>query len=351
MTATAALPSSMQAMAMDGFDGPEAIRRRSLPMPAPGAGEMLVRMAAVGVNPADWKACVGFLPFLPQGFLPLVPGFDGAGTVVALGEGVDAFAPGDRIAFMSGLPLGRGGTWSDYAIAPAAHAVRLPESLSFAAAATIPVAGISAREALLTQGKARAGERILVNGGSGGTGLFAIQIARAAGAMVAATAGPDNQALLRSAGVDCAIDYRGEPVSDRLAQWAPEGVDLILDTVGQGSLCDPASLIRPGGRFVAIETMLPQEALPDAGSFAARGITAIRASANFNRLKEHLAALVAAVDDGAITPPPLDILPLAEAAAALARVRDGHVRGKIVLAVDPNLDRAAMAPATCKDLV
>ena len=153
MTGAPALPSTMQAMAMDGFTGPQAIRARDLPTPAPGPGEALIRIAAVGVNPADWKACAGFLPFLPDSFLPLVPGFDGTGTVVALGEGVSALQVGERVAFLSSLPLGRGGTWGDYAICLAAQAVPLPDNLSFAEAATIPVPGISAREALLVQGK------------------------------------------------------------------------------------------------------------------------------------------------------------------------------------------------------
>jgi NADPH:quinone reductase-like Zn-dependent oxidoreductase len=344
----APLPATMQAMALAGFDGPDSLRAMTLPVPVPQPGEVLVRVAAVGVNPADWKACAGHLPFLPESFLPLAPGFDGTGTVVALGEGVDSLALGDRVAFMSSIPLGRGGTWSSHAICAAAFAVRLPDSLSFAAAATIPVAGISPREAL-DQGGLAAGETVLVNGGSGGTGSWAIQIARAAGARVAATAGPANQDLLRDLGVDCAIDYRSEDIAARIAQWAPGGVDLVLDTVGQGSLADPAALIREGGRYVAIETMLPDEALPDPARFAARAITAIRASASFPRLGEHLAALVAAVANGTMRVPPFEVLPLAQAATALARVRDGHVRGKLVLAVDPKLTLAPAATPQTKD--
>jgi NADPH:quinone reductase-like Zn-dependent oxidoreductase len=336
----------MQAMAMDGFTGPQAIRPRALHVPMPGPGEALVRIAAAGVNPADWKACAGFLPFLPDSFLPLAPGFDGAGTVVALGEGVEDLGVGDRVAFMSALPLGRGGTWGDYAICLAGQAVALPENLSFAEAATIPVPGISAREALLTQGQLQPGERVLINGGSGGTGIWAIQIAREAGAEVAATAGPTNQDLLRALGVHCQIDYRHENVAQKVAEWAPDGVDLLLDTVGQGSIADPAALIRPGGRYVAIETMLPDEALPDTASFAAKGIAAIRASASFESTPAHLAALLAAIGDARMTPPPIETLPLSEAAAAMARVREGHVRGKIVLVTD---HQAASAAPTMKD--
>ncbi|ANI79761.1 NADP-dependent oxidoreductase [Sphingobium sp. EP60837] len=346
MTGDRAPSSPMQAMAMDSFAGPQAIRARALPVPVPGPGEALVQIAAVGVNPADWKACAGFLPFLPQAFLPLIPGFDGAGTVVATGEGVEGLEPGARVGFMSALPLGRGGTWGDYAICLAAQAVALPDSLSFVEAATIPVPGISAREALLAQGQLQPCERVLINGGSGGTGLWAIQIARECGAQIAATAGPANQDLLTSLGVACPIDYRQEDVAQKVASWAPGGVDLLLDTVGQGSLADPAALIRPGGRYVAIETMLPNEALPDADSFAAKGIRAIRASASFESAPAHLAALVAATAQGRMTPPPLETLPLSEAAAAMARVREGHVRGKIILVTD---HQAASTAATMKD--
>jgi NADPH:quinone reductase-like Zn-dependent oxidoreductase len=268
--------------------------------------------------------------------------------VVALGEGVDSLAVGDRVTFMSSIPLGRGGTWSEYAVCAAAFAVRLPQAMSFAEAATIPVPGISPREALFL-GELAPGETVLVNGGSGGTGVWAIQIARAAGARVAATAGPSNQDLLRALGVDCAIDYRNENVAARLAAWAPGGVDLLLDTVGQGSLADPAALIRHGGRYVAIETMLPGETLPDPAAFAAKGISAIRASASFERMGEHLTALVAAVADGTMTVPPFETLSLAEAATALARVRDGHVRGKLVLPVDEQLEPAPAAAILTKD--
>ena len=188
---------------------------------------------------------------------------------------------------------------------------------------------------------------MLINGGSGGTGLWAIQIARELGARVAATAGPANQDLLTTLGVECPIDYRNEDVARKIAEWAPKGVDLLLDTVGQGSLADPAALIRRGGRHVAIETMLPDEALPDADKFAAKGITAIRASASFESARGHLAALVTAIGDKRMTPPPIETLPLAQAAAAMARVREGHVRGKIILA--PDNHQAAEAAATMKD--
>lgn len=348
MTGVTALPATMRAMAVSAFGSPEAIQPCVLPVPSPGPGELLVRVAAVGVNPADWKACTGWLPFLSDQS-PLVPGFDGTGMVAALGEGVTGFALGDRIAFMSSVALGRGGSWADYAVCRADHAVCLPDTLSFADAAAIPVPGISSREALLTRGGVTAGERVLVNGGAGGTGIFAVQLAREAGARVAATAGPANQELLRQLGVECPIDYRGEDVAARLRDWAPDGVDLLLDTVGQGSLPDPAALIRPGGRYVAIETMIPDERLPDPDGFAAKGISALRASADFARLGTHLAALVAGVAQGTIRVPPLTAMPAAMAGEAMARVRDGTARRKLVLTLDDETDRAIPAREKIED--
>lgn len=340
MTAPTSLPRQMRAVAIDRFGHPGEASCHMIDLPQPGPGELLVRVGAVGVNPADWKALMGWLPFVGD-IMPLVTGFDGAGQVVAVGEGAGGFAPGARIGFMSSVALGRGGSFAEYAVCLAAHCAPVPASVSLAQAATVPVAGISAREALLSQGGLAAGQRVLVNGGSGGTGLWAVQIAKAAGASVAATAGTANQALLEAYGVDCAIDYRRDDIAARIGDYAPDGVDLLLDTVGQGSLADPAALIRPGGRYIAIETMLPDETLPDPESFAQAGIAAMRASASWERLGEHLAALYAAMGQGLMRALPFEELPASRAGEALERVRAGHVSGKLVLSLKDDADWSA----------
>ena len=326
----------MQAVLIDDFKGPEAAYVGSLAAPVLQEDQLLVRIAAAGVNPADWKACAGWLPFLSQGF-PLVPGFDGAGTVIACGSSTSGFVPGDRIAFMSAIALGAQGSWAEEAVCTAAHAAKIPDALSFEVAAAVPVAGISAREAL-TQAVVKPGEKVLVNGGAGGTGSFAIQIARMAGASVAATAGPANQQLLRQLGADLSIDYTEGQVEEAVLHWAPKGVDLLLDTVGQNSLADPSALIREGGQLIAIETMIPDEPRPDADRLGARGISYVRASADFLRLGEHLRALLTAIADGSIGPPPIETMPIARAAEAMVRVRAGHVRGKLILSAATGSD-------------
>lgn len=348
MSIAVPLPAHMRAMAIDRFGNPGDAVCHTVVTPQPGPGELLVRVAAVGVNPADWKALMGWLPFVGD-TMPLVTGFDGAGTVVALGAGVESVALGDRVGFMSAIALGRGGSFAEFAVCLADHALRLPDGVGFAEAATVPVAGISAREALVSQGSITAGETVFINGGAGGTGLWGLQIARAAGARIAATAGPANQSVLAAFGVDCAIDYRNENVAARLLQWAPGGVDVVLDTVGQGSLPDPAALLRKGGRYLAIETMIPDEVVPDPARMAERGVTALRVSASWERLGLHLSALYQAMAEGRMRALPFAQLPASCAGEALERVRSGHVSGKLVLSFANESDWAA-PPASTKEL-
>lgn len=326
----------MHAMMIGGFQGPEAICMQTQPRPQPGPGELLIRMSAAGVNPADWKATMGWLPFL-KAFQPLIAGFDGAGTVIATGDPSVPFQAGDRVAFMSSVAIDGRGSWAEFACCHAAHAAFLPSSVSFAEAATLPVPGIAAREALVAGGLT-AGQRLLVNGGSGGTGSLAIQIARDMGAHVAATSSAANLDLLRALGAELALDYRDGGWLDALAQWAPGGVDLLLDTVGQKTLADPAALIRDGGKLVAIETMIPEEALPDMAALDRKAIGYIRASAKFQTLGEHLKALLALMETKSLVAPPTRLLPVSRAADALMQVREGHVRGKILLSLDGPLD-------------
>lgn len=345
MSSALAMPAQMRAVAITRFGQPGDAACHHIVTPQPAPGEILVRVAAVGVNPADWKALMGWLPFVGD-TMPLVTGFDGAGTVVALGAGVDGVKLGDRVGFMSSIAMGRGGSFAEFALCLANHAVRLPDTISFAEAATVPVAGISAREALVSQGDLAAGETVFINGGAGGTGLWGVQIARAAGARIAATAGPANQSLLTAFGVECAIDYRSEDIAARLAQWAPGGVDVVLDTVGQGSLPDPTTLLRKGGRYLAIETMLPEEALPDAARMAEYGVAALRVSASWDRLHLHLSALYQAMAEGRMRALPFTQLPAARAGEALERVRAGHVSGKLVLSLADESDWAAPSTPT-----
>jgi NADPH:quinone reductase-like Zn-dependent oxidoreductase len=322
--------TTMRAVLFDRFGGPDVLRIAEVERPRPGPGEVLVRMAAASVNPADWKTRAGWLSFfeLP---LPFVGGFDGAGRIAALGEGVAGLAAGDRVVVMSNMSVGRWGAFAEYACCPAATVAALPEGVDPIAAATLPVAGLTAWQALFDNGGLQRGESVLVNGGAGGTGSFAVQLARMTGARVAATCGPANLDYVRALGAERAIDYRNEDVAAVVAAFAPGGVDLLLDTVGDGSLADAPGLVRPGGRLLLIETLIADERLPDPERAAGRRVAIVRSSVVQANIGRQLAGLAEALHAGRIRPPEIEVLPAAQVAEAQARVAAGHVRGKLVL--------------------
>lgn len=339
MAGWASILTRMQAMIIERFGGPEELRLAEVPQPRPGAGEVLIRIACAGVNPADWKIREGWLQqFVPLPF-PHVLGFDGAGTIAALGNGVDGLCVGERVVTASNQGKGAWGTYAEYAVSDVDRVVPLPDAIDFRVAAALPTAGITSWEALFHVGGLRAGQRVLVNGGAGGMGSWCIQIAKMAGAAVAVTCGPGNLGYVRSLGADLAIDYRAQDVLAAVRGWAPEGVDLAVDTVGQGTLLEAVELVKRGGIIAPIGTLIAGEAQPDTARAEARGVRIVPTMSSFERQGEQLRALVAALAAGHLRAPAIEVLPLAAAAEAQRRVQAGHVRGKIVL------DVAGGAPA------
>jgi NADPH:quinone reductase-like Zn-dependent oxidoreductase len=324
----------MRAMVIDGFGGPETLHWGELPMPVPGAGEALVRVAYASVNPADWKTREGMLSRYIEYRFPFVLGFDLSGTIEAVGEGVTSLAPGDAVFGTSMQGQGRNGSYAEYTCAYPAMLARLPDNISLAEAAGMPTAGITAYGGLVDVGALGAGQTVLINGAAGGVGSIAIQIAKAKGALVAGTCGPSNEAYVKGLGADYVIDYRAGDVPAELRAWAPEGVDIVLDAVGLDSLLPHATeIVKPGGSFVEIETLISAAGEAQKSAAAERGIRIVSNMIGVARLPEHLAGLAAMIASGLVRPPIVEILPLAQAADAQARVKDGHVRGKIVLAV------------------
>lgn len=325
----------MRAIAIDGFGGPEALRLVELPVPQPGPGEVLVRVAYAGVNPADWKAREGKLARYFDYRFPFVPGFDLAGTVEAVGAGVEGLTPGDRVFGLSKQGQGEQGSYAEYCLAWAAMLAPVPGSVGLAEAAGLPVAGATAYGALLDAGALRAGQSVLINGGAGGVGTLAIQIARAAGARVAATCSARNADHVRSLGAERAIDYAGEDVVAAARDWAEGGVGLVLDAVGLGTLLPRATeLVKPGGAFVEIETLVSQASEAEVAAAASKGVRIVSNMVAVQRQSEHLAGLARLCAQGLLRPAPTEVLALADAAEAHRRIEGGHVRGKIVLWVD-----------------
>ncbi len=328
----------MKAMVLDRFGGPEVLRMAQIERPLAAPGQVVVEVAYASVNPADWKAREGWLARYFDYQFPFVVGFDAAGIVAEVGAGVSHVRPGDRVVTPGNQGLGERGSYAEFVRAAAERVIPLPATVALRDAATLPTAGMTAWQATLDAAPLGAGSVVVVNGGAGGTGSFAVQLARLAGARVVATCSPRNFAYLRALGADHAIDYREGDLFAALRDWAPAGFDLAVDTVGQGTFTGIVPLMKRGGVVTPIGTLIPDEPAYDLAAAAAGGVTVIPTVSSFPEQPRQLAGLVEALAAGRIRTPEITELPLAEAGEAQRRVAAGHVRGKIVLAVNPALD-------------
>lgn len=304
----------MHAIRFHEYGPPDVLRYEEAPQPQPGPGEVLVRVAAAGVNPIDWKVRAGYLQAYMPVELPHILGYDLAGTVAAVGSGVAGVTPGDEV-------FGRGSaTYAEYAVAPETTLVAKPAELSFAQAATFAVGGVTAWVGL-DAAELRSGQRLLVHGGAGGVGAFVVQLARWKGAHVIATASAANVDAVRALGADEVVDY-GAVAFDE----AVRDVDVVYDTVG-GEVTDRSwGVLRPGGTLVVIAGGA------DAETAQARGVRAVspQAPADTRPILGRLAELAVSGD---VVPQVGATFPLAEAARAHALSETGHGRGRIVLLV------------------
>jgi NADPH2:quinone reductase len=242
-----ALPKLMREIAFDGAGGPDVIRVREVPVPAPGPGKVLIEVVAAGVNKPDCFQRQGHYP--PPPGESDVPGLEVAGRIVALGEGVAKSRLGEDVCAL----LGSGG-YAEYAVADARLCLPVPRGLNFTEAAAIPETYFTVFDNVFTRGRLKPGETILVHGGSGGIGTTAIQLAKLFGSQVIATAGtPDKCAFCRTLGADHAIDYKTHDfVAEVKALTTKRGVDVILDTVGGAYIQKNLSLLGLEGRLVQI---------------------------------------------------------------------------------------------------
>lgn len=308
----AALPSAMRAARIHAAGGPQALRIERVPLPVPGAGEVLVRVHYASVNPIDWKLQqAGRLPF------PATPGGDFSGTIVARGAGVDAFDCGDEVAGIVDQAA-RGGSYAEFVSVPVSEIVPKPAAFSMAEAAAYPTVAVAAWRFLVVAGNLQAGERVLVHGGAGGVGSMVVQIASARGAQVIATASERNHAYLREIGVDQAIDYRSTRFEDVVSD-----VDLVVDTVGGDTLARSAAVLRDGGRLVTLVGNVPAELCADG-----RIVCPPRAPWEVRQGLEGVAPLIAS---GQLRVNIDRSYPLDDIVAAQQHNRDGHTRGKVVV--------------------
>ncbi len=286
-------------------------------LPAPGAGEALIRVAAAGVNPVDWKLSQGYLRGAVDIPLPYTPGCDVSGEIIALGGGVDDFAIGDKVY---GYPsLMRGGAYGEYAILQAGEFALAPGAIPLNEAAAYPVAAITAHEGLFQHGRLRAGERLLVLGGAGGVGSAAVQMGLLHGAEVFATSSARNLDMVAALGAK-ALDY-GQPLRDLVAD-----VDLVFDSVGGEAGRQALPLLKRGGRFVT-----PVYPLPDASLTESLGVEATTYGILPNR--ERLETIRPWIESGKLRMNIDTVFPLSEVVQALERNALGRTRGKILVAM------------------
>jgi NADPH:quinone reductase-like Zn-dependent oxidoreductase len=300
-----------------------------LPDPEPGPGEVLVKIAAAGVNPFDWKVIEGAMRESVHHEFPLVLGSDGSGTVVSSGEpGLTdpRFEPGERVfgQFMD-VEQGRG-SYAEYAVAKATKLARIPEKLDFPTAAALPTAGAAAHDFVEGTG-ASPGQCMLVNGASGGVGQATVQLAAGQGIRVIATADPDTADLLRELGAAETVDFTAGPTVDQVRAAHPDGIDAVIDLVSTGDeIGEIASLLKPNGAIVSSNGAVDKELL------SSRGLRGSNLYANARPAT--LASLADAVQRGQLRLRIDYEAPLEEAVAALERLKAGESRGKTVLIVE-----------------
>ena len=307
----------MKAALVHKYGGPELLKYEEVPRPEPAEDEIFVRVIAAGVNPVDAKVRAGLFK-QPGAKLPLIPGYDISGVVEKTGAKATRFKPGDEIyAYLS---LQRAGAYAEYAIAKESEAAPIPKSLIHEEAAAVPLAALTAWQALIETAKLTGGQTVLIHGGSGGVGSFAVQIAKARGAKVIATASEKNQEFLKELGADQAIDYRAQKFEEVV-----KDVDVVLDTVAGETLKRSYDVVKKGGFIVSI---LDQ---PEKAELEKRGIrgTAILVRPN----AEQLAEIAKLIDAKKVKPFVSETLPLNQAHRAHVAIESGHTRGKIVLKI------------------
>ena len=311
----------MKAAVTEAFGGIDRIVVRDLPKPAPGPGEVLVRVKAAAMNPLDCKLREGTFRLIFRVKPPFVLGFDLAGEVEAVGSGVTRLRPGDAVFGTMSRP----GAHAEHAVAGEELLLPKPARLSFEEAAALPAAALSALQLLRDYARLREGQRVLLNGAGGGIGTFAIQIARAWGARVTAVASARNQELLRELGADECLDYAKEDFARREAAF-----DAILDLVPNRSFPECRRALAPGGTYVTT--------LPGPGPFFWRALTALPLFGGrrcrmlmLAPRRSDLEELARLVEDGKLRPVVGEVFPLDAIREAHVRMQSGHARGKIVV--------------------
>lgn len=323
--------ANMKAAVVERFGGPEVLRLRERPVPQPAAGEVRVRLAAVGVNPVETYIRAGAYGALPE--LPYVPGNDGAGVVDAVGECVEGMHTGDRVFVAATRAKRNTGTYADYVVCDASAVGRLPQGVSFEQGAGIGTPGLAAGDALFVRARVRPGETVLVHGASGGVGTLAVQLAQRIGCTVYGTAGDERgRALVEQLGALRAFDHHADGyLDDILGATDGRGVDVVLDMAAHANLMKDVRVSATRGRIVVVGSRGSLEFDPRglmSNDLDVRGMNVNNLRPDELNLVMH--ALEAALDGG-LRVTVAQTFPLADAADAHRAVGERGKDGKIVL--------------------
>jgi NADPH:quinone reductase-like Zn-dependent oxidoreductase len=309
----------MRAVRIHQYGGTETLKLENIEKPVINDDDILIQVKSAAINPVDWKIREGYLQTFNPYELPVTLGWDVAGIVTEIGTNVSEFNVGDEV--FSRPAITRDGSYADYIAVKADEVALKSPKLDFAEAAALPLAGITAWQCLVDVANVQAGQRVLVHAGAGGVGHLAIQIAKAKGAIVIATASAANQALLNEFGADQAVDYAKAPLSEQI-----EPVDIVVDTIGGEVQKLSWELLKQDGILVSIVEQ-PDEALAEAHQARAAFVFIEPSS----RILKELNALVAADQ----------LKPLIEHRFTLETIVDAHLqsqsgrtRGKIVLDIN-----------------
>ncbi|MEV5142282.1 NADP-dependent oxidoreductase [Streptomyces syringium] len=306
----------MKAISYRAYGGPEVLEFGELPEPKVGPDSVLIKVRAAAVNPVDWKAQAGYLDGMLQAVFPVVPGWDVSGVVVGLGADTPEFTIGDEVMGYVREDFLSRGTFAEYVAAPVRTLARKPANLTFEQAAGIPLAGLTAYQALRAAGTGE-GDTVLVHAAAGGVGAMAVQLAKHLGARVIGTAGERNHDYLRGLGAE-PVTY-GDGLAGRVRALVPEGVDVVLDLVGGGTIHTSPEVTAPGARLISI-------ADPEVAALGGRLLWVRPDAADLTALS-HLA------EQGVLTVEVAEVFPLEKTADAQRLSAEGHTRGKIVVTV------------------
>ena len=313
----------MKAMIIKAFGGSDVFEPQEMPKPQPGANQVLVKVHATSINPVDFKirqagSWAGVKP-------PAIIGYDVSGVIEAVGEEVKDFKVGDEVFYTPEIFGGPAGSYAEYHVANEAIVAHKPINLSHIEAASIPLAGGTAWDALITRANLQVGESVLIHG-SGGVGSLAVQIAKAAGARILVTCSSRMVDLVKELGADCAIDYKSQDFVEVVQQTQEMGVDVVFDTVGGSTLAQSIAVTKPHGRMVSIVNTTGD-------LFAAHPKNITLHFLFLERARYKLDSLRTLIERGKLKPVIDSVMPLSDVAQAHDRIEQGGLQGKIVLEV------------------